>query len=54
MKETGGRRRKRLLDVIKENIVCWELEQEELDCTLWQIGFGRKAWNCREEATELS
>ena len=36
-----GRRHRRLLDDLKENIRYWELEEETPDCTLWRTGWGR-------------
>jgi hypothetical protein len=37
-----GRRRKQLLDDLKENGRYWKLKEEALDRTLWDgIGFGR-------------
>jgi hypothetical protein len=36
-----GRRRKQLLDVLKEKRRCCKLKEEALDRTLWRIRFGR-------------
>jgi hypothetical protein len=36
-----GRRRKQLLDDIKENKRYWKLREEALDHTLWRTRFGR-------------
>jgi hypothetical protein len=36
-----GRRRKQLLDDLKEKKRYWKLEQEALDRTLWRTHFGR-------------
>jgi hypothetical protein len=36
-----GRRRKQLLDDLKEAEGCWELKEEALDRTLWRTRFGR-------------
>jgi hypothetical protein len=36
-----GRRRKQLLDDLKENIRYWKLKEEALDRTLWRTLFGR-------------
>jgi hypothetical protein len=36
-----GRRRKQLLDDLKEKRRYWKLEEEALDLTLWRTGFGR-------------
>jgi hypothetical protein len=36
-----GRRRKQLLDELKEKIGFWKLKEEALDRTMWRIRFGR-------------
>jgi hypothetical protein len=36
-----GRRRKQLLDDLKEKRRYWKLEEEALDCILWRTRFGR-------------
>ena len=36
-----GRRRKQLLDDLKEKRGYWKLKDEALDRTLWRTGFGR-------------
>jgi hypothetical protein len=36
-----GRRRKQLLDDLKEKKRNWKLKEEALDRTLWRTGFGR-------------
>jgi hypothetical protein len=36
-----GRRRKQLLDDLKEKRRYWKLKAEALDHTLWRTGFGR-------------
>jgi hypothetical protein len=36
-----GRRRKQLLDDLKEKRRCWKLKEEALDRTLWRSRFGR-------------
>jgi hypothetical protein len=36
-----GRRRKQLLDELKEKRRYWKLKEEALDRTLWRTGFGR-------------
>jgi hypothetical protein len=43
MKGRRGRRRKQLLDDLKENILVryWKLKEESLDRTLWRTRFGR-------------
>jgi hypothetical protein len=37
----GGRRRKQLLDDLKEKRRYWKLNEEALDRTLWRTRFGR-------------
>jgi hypothetical protein len=37
----GGRRRKQLLDDLKENRRYWKLKEEALDRTQWGTRFGR-------------
>jgi hypothetical protein len=39
--ERWGRRRKQLLDILKEKRRYWKLNEEALDCTLWRTRFGR-------------
>jgi hypothetical protein len=41
MTERRGRRRKQLLDDLKEKRGHWKLKEEALDRTLWRIRFGR-------------
>jgi hypothetical protein len=43
IKETGrrGRRRKQLLEDLKEKRGYWKLKEEALDCTPWRTRFGR-------------
>jgi hypothetical protein len=36
-----GRRRKQLLDDLKEKRRYWKLKEEALDCTVWRIRFVR-------------
>jgi hypothetical protein len=36
-----GRRRKQLLDDLKEKRRYWKLKEEALDHTVWRTGFGR-------------
>jgi hypothetical protein len=36
-----GRRRRKLLDEIKENRGYSQLKEEALDCTMWRACFGR-------------
>ena len=37
----GGRRRKQLLDDLKEKSGWWELNEEALDRTVWRTSYGR-------------
>jgi hypothetical protein len=37
----GGRRRKQLLDDLKENRGYWKLKEEAMDRTMWKARFGR-------------
>jgi hypothetical protein len=39
--ERRGRRRKQLLEDLKEKRRYWKLKEEALDCTLWRTRFGR-------------
>jgi hypothetical protein len=43
VKERGrrGRRRRKLLDDLKERRECSHLKEEALDRTMWRAGFGR-------------
>jgi hypothetical protein len=34
-----GRRRKQLIDAVKDKTEYWKLEKKALDCTLWRICF---------------
>jgi hypothetical protein len=36
-----GRRRKQILDDLKEKKIYWKLKEEALDRTLWRTNFGR-------------
>jgi hypothetical protein len=36
-----GRRRRKLLDDLKERRGYSHLQEEALDCTMWRAGFGR-------------
>jgi hypothetical protein len=36
-----GRRRKHLLDDLKEKRRCWNWQEDVLDRTVWKAGFGR-------------
>jgi hypothetical protein len=43
------RRRRKLLDGVKERRGYSHLKEEALDRTVWRAGFGRKRlWNCHE------
>jgi hypothetical protein len=39
--ETRGRKRKQLLDDLKEKRGYWKMKEEALDRTLWRTRFGR-------------
>jgi len=46
LKGRRGRRRKQLLDDLKETRGYWKLKEEAPDHTLWRSGFGRGSGNC--------
>jgi hypothetical protein len=52
MKGRRGRRRKQLLDDLKEKKRYWKLKEEALDRTLWRIRFGRGYGPVVRQATE--
>ena len=41
MTRRRGRRRKQLLDDLKEKRGYWKLKEKALGCTVWKTGFGR-------------
>jgi hypothetical protein len=41
LKGNQGRRRKKLLDVLKENTGHYKLKEEALDPTMWRTRFGK-------------
>jgi hypothetical protein len=41
MTRRRGRRRKRVLDDLKEKKIFWKLKEEAVDRTLWRTRFGR-------------
>jgi hypothetical protein len=47
-----GRKRKQLLDDLKENIRYWKLKEEALDRTLWRTRFGRSYGPVVRQTTE--
>ena len=47
-----GRRRKKLLDDLKDMIGCSHLKEEVLDCTMWRNGFGRDGGPLVRQITE--
>jgi hypothetical protein len=47
-----GRRRKQLLDDLKEKKRYWKLKEEALDCTLWRTCFGRDYGPVVRQTTE--
>jgi hypothetical protein len=48
MTERRGRRRKQLLDDLKEKREYCKLKDEALDSTLWRTHLGRDSWTCRK------
>ena len=46
------RKRKQMLDGLKETGVCWELTEESLDCTQWRTAFGRERRDVVERISE--
>jgi hypothetical protein len=50
MEMTGrrGRRRKQLLDDLKEKTRYWKLKEEALDRTVWRTRFGKRLWTCHK------
>jgi len=40
-----GRRRRQLLDDLKETRGCWKLKEEAQDRTLWRTRSGRGCWS---------
>ena len=46
-----GRRRKQLLDNLKETRGYGKLKEEELDCTLWRVRFGKDYGPVVEQTT---
>jgi hypothetical protein len=53
MMEICGKRRKQLLDDIKERRGCRKLTEKALDCTLWRTDFARGDLPVTRHATEL-
>jgi hypothetical protein len=47
-----GRRRKQLLDDLKEKRGYWKLKEEALDRTLWRTRFGRDYGSVVRQTTE--
>jgi hypothetical protein len=52
MTERRGRRRKQLLDNLKEKTICWKLKEEALDRILWRTLFGREYGHVVRQITE--
>jgi hypothetical protein len=48
-----GRRRKQLLDDLKETRGYWKLKEEALDRTLWRTRFGRECFPVLRQTKEL-
>jgi hypothetical protein len=47
-----GRRRKQLLDDLKEKTGYWELKEEALDRTVWRTRFGRAYGHVARQTTD--
>jgi hypothetical protein len=47
-----GRKRKQLLDDLKDKIRNWKLKEEALDRTLWRTRFGRSYGPVARQTTE--
>ena len=47
-----GRRRKQLLDDVKETRIYWKLTEEKLARTLWRTRFGRGYGSVVRQTTE--
>jgi hypothetical protein len=47
-----GRRRKQLLDDLKEKRIYWKLKEEAVDRTLWRTRFGRGYGPVLRQTTE--
>jgi len=47
-----GRRRKQLLDDVKETRGCWKLKEKALGRTLWRVRFGRSYGTVVRQAAE--
>jgi hypothetical protein len=52
MTRRRGRRRKQLLDDLKEKRKSWKLKEEALDHTLWRTRFGRRYGLVVRQTTE--
>jgi hypothetical protein len=52
MKGRRGRRRKKLLDDLKEKSRYWKLKEEALDRTLWRSRFGKNYGPVIRQTTE--
>jgi hypothetical protein len=48
-----GRRRRKLLDDLKERRGCSHLKEEALDCTMWSARFGRGFGSVVRQTTKL-
>jgi hypothetical protein len=48
-----GRRRKKILDDLKDRRGCSHLKEEALDCTMWRNRFGRGVGTVVRQLTEL-
>jgi hypothetical protein len=52
MTERGGRRRKQLLDDLKEKRIYWKLKEEALDDILWRTSLRRGYGPVERQATK--
>ena len=53
MKGRRGRRRRKLLNDLKESRVYSNLKEGTLDRTMWRARFGKKLWTCRKAGYQM-
>ena len=51
-KKRRGRRRKQILDGLKEESISWKMEEKALDCTFWRTRCGRGYEPIARQTTE--
>jgi hypothetical protein len=51
-KKRLGRRRKQILDGLKEESISWKMEEKALDCTFWRTRCGRGYEPIARQTTE--